>query len=71
MEWDADECAAALIKPQYRKENTPSKKKDTPILNRFQALAIDGADDSQDDDDDNDTTVLSFQSKLIPSTVFS
>jgi hypothetical protein len=66
VEWDSDECATALTKPQCRKENKAPKKKDAPIMNRFQALAMDGTDDS---DDDHDTSVISLQSKLLRSSV--
>ncbi|KAF4634294.1 hypothetical protein G7Y89_g3824 [Cudoniella acicularis] len=59
IEWDSDECAAPLERPQYRRENAQPKKKDAPVMNRFELLNMDG-DEGSVEDDEHDTSGLSF-----------
>jgi hypothetical protein len=55
-----------LEKPQVsRRENAPTKKKSTPLMNRFQLLNIDGEDVSEDEDNSG----ITFQTALSPSTL--
>ena len=68
IDWDNDECAAPIDKPQQcRKENLAPKKKDAPIMNRFQLLNMDGTEDGSEDDD-LDTSGITFQTAITPST---
>ena len=66
IDWDDDECAAPLEKPQVtRRDNVQPKKKDAPVMNRFQLLNMDSAEDSEDEE----TSALAFQTALLPSTL--
>jgi hypothetical protein len=66
IEWDNDECAAPLeIPQQYRQENVPPKKKDAPLMNRFQLLNM----DDDDEDDEHDTSGLSFPTVMSATSV--
>lgn len=69
IEWDNDECAAALDKPiPARKENLPTKKKDAPLMNRFQLLNMDGTEDGSEDDD-HDTSGITLPTAMTSSTI--
>ncbi|PQE22308.1 hypothetical protein CJF32_00004706 [Rutstroemia sp. NJR-2017a WRK4] len=50
IEWDMDECARPLEqRPEPRPEMPVTrKKKDSPVVNRFQVLNMDGAEDDSD-----------------------
>ena len=50
-----------------RKENLPAKKKDAPLMNRFQLLKMDGEDDSEDDE--HDTSGISLPTAMTSSTL--
>ncbi|RDL32097.1 Uncharacterized protein BP5553_09499 [Venustampulla echinocandica] len=65
IDWDNDECAAALERPQqYRRENNqPKKKKGASLMNRFQLLNMDGDEDSAQDDD-LDTSGITFPTPM-------
>lgn len=66
IDWDDDECAAPLEKPQVsRRENAQPKKKDAPLINRFQLLNIDGTEDGSEDEDGG----ITFQTALSSSTL--
>ena len=68
IEWDTDECAAPLERPlQTRKENIPPKKKDPPLMNRFQLLNLDGTDDDSEVDD-HDASGITLPTAMIAST---
>ncbi|TVY35638.1 Negative regulator of differentiation [Lachnellula occidentalis] len=68
IEWDNDECAAPLERPQqFRQENVAPKKKDAPVMNRFQLLNM----DDDDEDDEHDTSVLSFATVMTPTSVLT
>ncbi|KAE9374740.1 hypothetical protein N431DRAFT_543975 [Stipitochalara longipes BDJ] len=69
IEWDNDECAAPLEKPTLaRKENLAAKKKDAPLMNRFQLLNMDGTEDDSDDDE-HDTSGISLPTAMTSSTL--
>jgi hypothetical protein len=69
IEWDNDECAAPLERPVLaRKENPPSKKKDTPLMNRFQLLNMDGTDDGSEEDG-HDTSGITLPTAMTSSTL--
>ena len=44
-----------------RKENAPPKKKTAPLVNRFELLGMDGADDSSVEDDHDIGVSLNYQ----------
>ncbi|TVY32259.1 Negative regulator of differentiation [Lachnellula subtilissima] len=68
IEWDSDECAAPLERPQqFRQETAAPKKKDAPVMNRFQLLNMDG----DDEDDEQDTSLLSFPTTITATSVFA
>ncbi|KAH6684129.1 hypothetical protein B0J14DRAFT_526584 [Halenospora varia] len=68
IEWDNDECAAPLEKPKYQQENVaPKKKKDAPVMNRFQLLNMEDEDGSIEDDE-HDTSGLSFPTVMTAAT---
>jgi hypothetical protein len=68
IEWDNDDCAAALEKPiPARKENLPTKKKDPPLMNRFQLLNMDGTDGSEDDE--HDPSGITLATAMTSSTI--
>lgn len=69
IEWDGDECASTLERPvKTRNENVPpKKKKDAPLMNRFQLLNMDGSEDGTEEDD-NDTSVVTLPTLITPST---
>jgi hypothetical protein len=59
-----------LEKPQVsRRENVALKKKDAPLMNRFQLLNMDGTEDGSVEDEDQDNSGLTFQTTLSPSTL--
>jgi hypothetical protein len=62
IEWDDDECAAPLERPQQsQRENiVPKKKKEAPIMNRFQLLNMDDDEDSVDEEGEHDTHGISI-----------
>jgi len=65
IDWDDDECAAPLVKPQqYRKEDGPKKKDDSPLMNRFHLLNMD-----ESEEEDHDTSGITFPSTAFPSTI--
>lgn len=67
IEWDNDECAAPIERPQqYRQDNVAPKKKDAPLKNRFQLLNM----DDDEEDDDHDTSVLSIPTVMTGTSVF-
>ncbi len=69
IEWDNDECVAPLEKPlQTRKENVPPKKKDAPLMNRFQLLNLDGPDDDSEADD-HDVSGITLPTAMTASTL--
>ena len=68
IEWASDECAAPLERPQLRRENVPPKKKDAPLMNRFQLLNMDGTEDGSQDDDDHNTSGITFPTGFSSST---
>jgi len=69
IEWDNDECAAALEKPiPARKENLPTKKKDPPLMNRFQLLNMDGTEDGSEDDE-HDPSGIMLATAMTSSTI--
>jgi len=69
IEWDSDECAAPLERPVLaRKENLPAKKKDPPLMNRFQLLNMDGNEDDSEDDE-HDTSGISLPTVMTSSTL--
>ncbi len=71
IEWDNDECAAALDTPlQTRSVNVPPKKKqNAPLMNRFQLLDMDRTEDgSEGVDEDNDTSRLSDPTTFTANT---
>lgn len=69
IEWDLDECAAPLDKPMpARRENVPSKKKDAPLMNRFQLLNMDGGEDDSEDDE-HDTSGITLPTVMTSSTI--
>lgn len=68
IEWDSDECAAPLERPlQTRKENISPKKKDAPLMNRFQLLNLDGTDDDSEVDD-HDASGITLPTAMTAST---
>lgn len=68
IEWNNDECAAPLERPVLaRKENPPSKKRDAPLMNRFQLLNMDGTDD--DSEDEHDTSGITLPTVMTSSTL--
>lgn len=68
IEWDSDECAAPLERPQqYRQETAAPRKKDAPVMNRFQLLNMD--DDGEDGE--HDTSVLSFPTTITATSVYA
>ena len=69
IEWDNDDCAAALEKPiPARKENLPTKKKDPPLMNRFQLLNMDGTEDGSEDDE-HDPSGITLATAMTSSTI--
>ena len=69
IEWDTDECTAALEKPQqHRRENIPPKKKNAPVMNRFQLLDLDGTEDGSQNDDQQETNGITFTAGFPHST---
>ncbi|KAE8451878.1 hypothetical protein EG329_002719 [Mollisiaceae sp. DMI_Dod_QoI] len=66
IEWDSDECAAPLERPlQARKENLPpKKKKDAPLMNRFQLLDMEDEENDSLEDDENNTSDATLPSVL-------
>lgn len=63
IEWDEDECAAPLPKPQFRQENAaPKKKDDAPIANRFHLLNMDDSESGSLDDDEFDNSGITLSS---------
>jgi hypothetical protein len=72
IEWDDDECAGPLIKPQqFRQENiVPKKKNDAPMLNRFHLLNMDGTEDDSEEEGHN-TSGLTFQNTISAPLVAS
>ncbi|RDW89639.1 hypothetical protein BP6252_01671 [Coleophoma cylindrospora] len=57
IEWDNDDCAAPLARPEHasRKPSPPARKKATPPNNRFELLELDGSEDgSQKGRESND-----------------
>ncbi|EPE30191.1 hypothetical protein GLAREA_12914 [Glarea lozoyensis ATCC 20868] len=62
IEWDEDECAAPLERPQqFQRENTvPKKKKEAPRMNRFQLLHTDDDEDPVDEEGEHDTHGISI-----------
>jgi len=68
VDWDEDECAASLVKPeQPPKVTVGSKTKNTHPVNRFQLLDMDESEDTSDGDDD--TSGITLQSTFAPSTI--
>lgn len=68
IEWDNDECAAPIDRPLHpRKESIPTKKKDAPLMNRFQLLNMDGSEDRSDDE--NDTSGITITTTMTSSTI--
>ena len=66
VEWDHDECAGPLEQPlQPRKENLPPKKKQEPLMNRFQLLNMDGSEGSVSDDEDIDTSGITLPAGIV------
>lgn len=66
VQWDHDECASPLEQPiQPRKENLPAKKKQEPLMNRFQLLNMDGSEDSVSDDEDIDTSGITLPAGIV------
>ncbi len=69
IEWDNDECAATLERPVLaRMENLPTKKKDAPLMNRFQLLNIDGTEDDSEDDE-HGTSGITLPTAMTSSTL--
>ena len=68
IDWDEDECAAPLEKPQRAAEMLATKKKETPMVNRFELLNVDDTEDGSDDEEQN-TSGLSFPSTMTESVV--
>lgn len=69
IEWDNDECAAPLERPlQTRKENISPKKKDAPLMNRFQLLNLDGTDDDSESDN-HDASGITLPTAMTASTL--
>jgi hypothetical protein len=68
IEWDDDECAAPLVKPQQirQENNAPKKKNNAPLMNRFHLLNMDGTEDSSLEDEDHDASGITFQSAVSP-----
>jgi len=66
IEWDNDECAAALETPlQTRSLTLPNKKQpQARAVNRFQLLNMDGSDDGSDEEEDHDTSGHSLPTML-------
>lgn len=57
-----------MEKPQVsRRENVAPKKKDVPLVNRFQLLNMDGTEDGSMEEEDNNG--LTFQTVMSPSTL--
>ena len=66
IEWDDDECAATLQKPQTaRRDNLQPKNKDASLMNRFQLLDMDATEDSEDDE----SSGITFQSTMRPAAL--
>jgi len=66
--WDGDECSASLAKPeQPPKVTLAPKKKEAPLMNRFQLLNMDESENDLDSDDD--TSGVTLQSTFAPSTI--
>ncbi|KAH8683343.1 hypothetical protein BGZ60DRAFT_480633 [Tricladium varicosporioides] len=68
IEWDSDECATPLERPKPQQENVaPKKKRDAPVMNRFQLLNMEDEDGSLEDDE-HDTSGLSFPTIITATT---
>ena len=66
IDWDDDECAAPFEKPQAaHRDNLQSKKKQAPLMNRFQLLNMDATEDSEDDE----TSGITFQGTMTPTAL--
>ena len=66
VEWDNDECAGPLERPiQPRKENLPPKKKQAPLVNRFQLLNMDGSEGSVSEDEDINTSGITLPAGIV------
>lgn len=66
IDWDDDECAAPLVRPQQpRREDGPKKKNDAPLMNRFHLLNMDGSEEEED----HDHSGLTFPSTTFSSTI--
>ncbi|KAM3081054.1 hypothetical protein ACMFMG_005010 [Clarireedia jacksonii] len=65
IDWDRDECAAPLEKRQEARSEFPitKKKKDLPVVNRFQLLNMDG------EENDSDTENAEVDGLIVPAMV--
>jgi hypothetical protein len=49
-----------------QENNAPKKSKNTPLLNRFQLLNMDGTENGSEEEDDHDTSGLSLPTAISP-----
>ncbi|CZS90818.1 related to RNA binding protein Nrd1 [Rhynchosporium agropyri] len=72
INWDIDECAAPLERPQQCRENIPAKerKEKVPLTNRFEILNMDeNEEEGSTEDDDLDNSGISLPSEGLASSL--